>query len=467
MRTVLSSLALAALLVAPRIAAAQATVTVAPAEATAPVPPRFLGLSFETSAILPQPDGRYPFFTADNAGLAKLFHNLGVGNLRIGGNTADTPTVPIPAEKDIDNLFAFARRADVRVLYTLRMRDGDPAPATGAAAYVWGRYGARIDCLAIGNEPDVFEHHDFAAYTADMNRFLPAVEQAAPGAPLCGPGTTGGDPAWAAKYTDAFGRTPHLAYVTQHLYPGGNGKKIASIEAGRAQLLSPDIDDKYARYAEAFLPGIKAAGLKFRLEETNNFHHAGAEGVSNTFTATLWGLGYLNWWLNHGADGVNFHTGVTTAAGDALSTCWYAVFWQQDGRPVIQPLAYALKAFSLTAHGRVLPVHLTGAAASLQAFATLDDGGAVWLTLINRAHGPDAAAMPVTIGLPQGYARAQALDLRAEDDDIGATSGIRLGGAAIDADGGWDGRWRPLRTGPGQLIVKVPQASAMIVKMTR
>ena len=157
----------AALIFSPGLACAAApapaTVSLVPAEAARPVPPRFLGLSFETSALLPQPDGRYAFFAPDNAVLARLFQSLGVGNLRIGGNSADTPGVPIPADKDIDALFAFARLADVRVLYTVRMRDGDLAPAENAARYVWSRYGGQIDCLAIGNEPDVFEHHDFDA----------------------------------------------------------------------------------------------------------------------------------------------------------------------------------------------------------------------------------------------------------------------------------------------------------------
>src|SRR6185312_875223 len=172
MRTRLARLVLtAALALPPGLAAAAvpitAKVSLVPAEATAPGPPRFLGLSFETSALLPQPDGRYAFFTPDNAVLARLFKSLGVTSLRIGGNSADTPSVPIPADKDIDALFAFARLADVRVLYTVRMRDGDPAPAVDASRYVWRHYGAQIDCLAIGNEPDVFEHHDFGAYKKD------------------------------------------------------------------------------------------------------------------------------------------------------------------------------------------------------------------------------------------------------------------------------------------------------------
>src|SRR5689334_6615262 len=75
--------------------AADIPVRVDPQEATAEVPPHFLGLSFETSSLLPQPDGHYAFFTGQNAGLSKLLTGLGVTSLRIGGNTADTPTVPV------------------------------------------------------------------------------------------------------------------------------------------------------------------------------------------------------------------------------------------------------------------------------------------------------------------------------------------------------------------------------------
>jgi hypothetical protein len=63
---------------------------------TTQIPSNFLGLSFETLSLLPHNDGTPAYFTPDNHALIQLFHTLGIHSLRIGGNTADTPSIPIP-----------------------------------------------------------------------------------------------------------------------------------------------------------------------------------------------------------------------------------------------------------------------------------------------------------------------------------------------------------------------------------
>jgi hypothetical protein len=448
-------------------ASSKVELTVNPAEAGRQIPPDFLGLSFETMAILKDKDGHYTYFTPQNASLARLFGSLGVKSLRIGGNTADTPTVPLPTHEDIDSLYDFAKMANVRVMYTLRMRSGDVDVATEPAQYVMGHYGALTDCLAVGNEPDVFEHHDFSKYSADMKRFLPAVMKVAPEAKICGPGSTGGDPTWAAKYAAEFGSMPQLKWVTQHAYPGKNGKKIESVESARALLLNSSIDEGYAKSADAFMPQVKVAGAKFRMEETNSFYNAGAKDVSNTFAATLWGLGYLHWWLERGADGLNFHTGLTTAAGDQQSPCWYAVFWAKPEATTILPLAYAMKAFSIAAQGKVLPVHAAAASPEVEQHGAVRDDGTIMLTLVNRSFGSGAKDDSVEIALPKGYSRAETLELRAPKGDIGAMDGVTLGGSAIGPEGEWSGEWKAAKTSNGKAAVELPAASAVMVRLTR
>lgn len=442
-------------------------ITVNPAAAKREIPQDFLGLSFETMAILKGKDDRYPYFTPQNVALSRLFRSLGVKSLRIGGNTADTPTIPLPTHEDIDSLYGFARLAKVRVMYTLRMRSGDVSVATEPASYVMGHYGELTDCLAIGNEPDVFEHHDYAKYSTDMHRFLPEVMKVAPEAKICGPGTTGGDPTWAGKYADEFGTMPQLKWVTQHSYPGKSGKKIASVDSARALLLSPDIDKSYEKYASGFMPQVKTAGAKFRMEETNSFFSAGAKDVSNTFASTLWGLGYLHWWLHRGADGLNFHTGLTTAAGDQQSPCWYAIFWAKPEGTTILPMAYAMKAFTLAAHGRELPVHVEDGIPEIEEYASVGNDGVVMLTLVNRSFGDGAKESSIVVPLPKGYTRAETLDLRAPKDDIGATDGITLGGSAIGPEGEWNGQWNVAKVEDGKAYVTLPATSATLVRLMR
>ena len=81
----------------------------------AAIPDDFIGLSFEMESVLPDSDGRY-FFSPTNKTLTALFKTLGVKSLRVGGNTADRPTVKVPRTADADSLFTFAKEADVKVI---------------------------------------------------------------------------------------------------------------------------------------------------------------------------------------------------------------------------------------------------------------------------------------------------------------------------------------------------------------
>jgi hypothetical protein len=136
---------------------AQSSVTVAidAKAASTGISPLFSGLSFETQMALPNADGQY-YFRPSNKPLVTLFRTLGIKNLRVGGNTADRDTVNIPNDADLDSLFAFAEAAGVKVIYTLRLNNGDPKQAGQIARYIMQHYKSDLVCLAIGNEPNVF-----------------------------------------------------------------------------------------------------------------------------------------------------------------------------------------------------------------------------------------------------------------------------------------------------------------------
>src|SRR3982751_3423788 len=83
---------------------------------------RFLGLSYESKLLRPDEKGRH-YFSPDNKPLIQMFKTLNVRSLRVGGNTADNPAVPFPSHEDIDLLYAFAKAADAKVIFTLRLRE--------------------------------------------------------------------------------------------------------------------------------------------------------------------------------------------------------------------------------------------------------------------------------------------------------------------------------------------------------
>ena len=63
-------------------------------------------------------------FSPANDSLVTLFRNLGLGSLRVGGGSVDQ-LIPAGTGSDgftgIDNLFAFAAAAGVKVIYTFRL----------------------------------------------------------------------------------------------------------------------------------------------------------------------------------------------------------------------------------------------------------------------------------------------------------------------------------------------------------
>jgi len=90
------------------------------------------------------------------------------------------------------------------------------------------------------------------------------------------------------------------------------------------------------------------------------------------------------------------------------------------------------------------------------------------VTLINKEHGPNSrGAASVTLNVT-GFSPAQAatMVLTAPDGNVGATTGVTLGGEIITNDRPWHGQWTPLTPTQGRYVVLVPAASAAVVKLT-
>ena len=145
------------------------------------IPATFTGLSFETKLMYADDQGRR-YFRPDNTALIAMFKTLGIRSLRIGGNTADKTDLPMPSDADIDSLFQFAKAANVKVLYTLRLK-GNPEPteAAKAAKYIWSKYTDNVECFAIGNEPNVYVKTT-PEYIALMQKYMDAIDS-----PDCAP----------------------------------------------------------------------------------------------------------------------------------------------------------------------------------------------------------------------------------------------------------------------------------------
>ncbi len=456
MKMIILAVGAAGLLACAALAQSPVTLTVATESRGYAVPWDFGGVSIFTRAQRPNHRGiSGNLFSGSNTQLITLFKNSGIHHLRLGATASSEATTNLePA--DIDSLFAFARAANIRVIYSLHQRDG-----AATAKYVWDHYRPYLDCFALDNEPDgrVLKEPktNLEQYLANWRDFVRGVTNAAPGATFAGPDASGR--ALVRPFVKGVGGSG-LALVTQHTYVGGNPLK-RGISAPQAieNMLSRDwVTNNYPQLYNSVLRPVAKAGLPFRLTELNDHVH-GVTNVSNGFVSALWALDVMHWWAARGAAGVNFQ-----------NTQWlYTDTFHPDaaGAWQIYPKAYALKAFELGGQGRVEPVTIGNAQdLNLTAYA-IGTATNLCVTIINKEHGAGARDAAVTI-VANGFspASATAMFLTAPNGDVGATSGVTLGGATITNNAPWRGQWTVLTASPsGPCKLRVPAASAAVVKI--
>lgn len=487
-------------------AASAVAVTVGSPTGGVAIPSDFVGLSFETSNLNPETDGQY-IFTRENRPLVTLFRNIGIKSLRIGGGTAEPkaladrgkPKYRVPGPAEIDRLFAFARSANLKVIYTLRLLNGDKAQDAAIAQYIAGHYRDLLDSFSIGNEPDWHAYHSYPGHRQDpaifetvpgepgsaypsylrqWRAFAAAVLQAVPDARFSGPDTGSNWPVAGGRDTTFRGRSwtenfaadeqgsGHVAAILAHDYVGQGAHGVSVPDAIHAMLSRRWVTVNYPALYDRVLRPVQALGFPYRLTECNDYT-AGVPGASNAFAAALWALDYLHWHAAHGAAGLNFH-----------NKRWIytdTVYHDAAGLYRINPKAYGLRAFSVGGHGRVAPTTLTNNdGINLTAYAVID-GADTFVTLINKEHDAGARDAVVTITLPAGATHARTMALLAPGNDPRARAGVTLGGAAIASDRPWEGRWNPLpaTTSSGERApagverrwtVTVPHTSALIVE---
>ena len=437
-----------------------------------------LGLSYETSAILPDAKGDY-YFHPDNKSLVTLFKTLGIRCLRIGGNSVDAPVIPLPEEKDVGIFFEFAKKIGVKVIYSIRLQEGDPQYAARIARLIRGCHEGTLQYFSIGNEPAYYK--DYNVYSEKWCAIRDAILGEFPGALFCGPDQNP-SPELCRKMIRDFGTdSGRLAMITQHSYPFGcsyinPGEKDVSeliprdAADSRENMLSPNVWNIYEEIREKISGGIEGYNIPYRLTEVNSYWFSGLKGASNRHASALWGIDYMHWWISHGAHGLNFHTGDTTGGAITLP-CQYAVFVSSAGGYEVRPLGYAMKLFDFGGHGQYLPVNVSSSPErGLVAYATLENKNSVAVTLINKAHGKGAVNTDVQIRLDAqpGISEARVIFLTAPGGDIAAESGLTLGGASIQEDGSWYGQWTSLSVAgrdSSVITVSMPPASAAVVKM--
>ena len=392
----------------------------------------FIGLSYETKALWwgeLRPDPSY----------VALLRALGPGNLRIGGNQVefgiwsedgkpqmvDQRDYPIgPA--DARYLAAIAEGAGWSVTSGIALGHGEPHRSAAEAAGWQQALGPRLAGIEIGNEPDTLfrkarpANYSYADYAREWREYAAVIDaEKRVSAPYAGPAAAHDTYGWTIPFATEFrGR---IATLSHHYYHGSAGENPTI-----AQLLARDAT--FPQRLADMIAAANAAGVPFRLSETNSIGRGGTAGVSDSFASTLWGIRHMAQLLELGAVGVNFHGG-----GPANYT---AIHWDATTRAyTARPLYYALQAVAAMLPGRVYPCGATGegpqaSAAEIDTVAIGRDDGVLAILVANA--GTTARMLTLDAGRAVRTVSVRRIAAPALD----ATTGVRFGGPETVAPSG-------------------------------
>jgi hypothetical protein len=407
------------------------------------VPARFLGLSFELSAL------RQLAQYADSGDVVALLRSLGPGVLRFGGVSADTRTAwtdratPRPGwasgtveAGDLRRLGRLAARSDWHVLLTIGLGHYDPRAAAREAKAAKAALGPWLLGIELGNEPDAYAQHglrsaswSFSRYSGEVVAYRHAIARAAPGIALAGPDVSG------SRVFESWGpgeaRRLHPALLTGHHYPLGCHEVPAPTVP---RLLSPSIRRLESLSLKRYLSVSRASAIPFRMDETNSVSCGGRTGISDTFASALWALDYIARAMAAGVAGMNFHGNPANCRGYS-PLCAETPERLASGALSAQPEWYALLlARALIGGQPVRSVVRYSERANIDLTTFLAPDGALRVVIVDD-DPPGSRAALVSVHVGRGFAAGRMLSLTAPSP--AAHTGVELGGRPADDGGSW------------------------------
>ena len=425
------------------------TIAIDPLAPGAPVPQRFLGLSFEVAALGQLGQDAY------RGDLVRLLRSLGPGILRFGGITADENVAwtdaytPRPAwasstigPAQMSALGVLARRSGWQVLLTVGLAHYEPASAAREVAAAHGALGPYLAAVEIGNEPDAYGNHGFRelpwlaqGYQEQVSDYREAIEALTPGVPIAGPDVSGSGAFGEWGDEEALAQKPVM--LTGHHYPLGCAQTPApSIET----LLSAAVRGAAANSLSTYLKVAGLYGIPMRIDETNTVSCGGVEGISDTFASALWATGYITQAMAAGAAGVNLQGNPTNCAG-YTPLCAPDPAAATEGALSAEPEWYALLLTKSLIGERPLPTTISAVGSpNLVAAAFSGPRRSLKFALADDeppGTAPLALRLEVGPGIPWGAQVDTAQVQRLTAPAASATGGVQLAGSGVASDGSW------------------------------
>jgi hypothetical protein len=492
--TAVGMLAVAASVAASVAAAKPPVVKRTIGSAGAPVPRSFAGFSIE----YPSTTDYFGAPGKPNEAFIQLLRTLGEGGagtptIRLGGNSGDASwwnpdgrARPPGVDTDLtpawlSTLRPLSDRVGARFVLGGNFAIAD---STDAVSYLGAAVGAlpkgAIEAFEIGNEADLYDRaatfhvgnltltrpqrrpagYGVPQYLAELDRYIAALNAArTPDWPALAVGGFARH-AWQVEAPTVLAHVGTAAHFFQsHGYPLNRCR--ASRVPGdrwRKALLGPTGTLPVAR-AGRLVRAVRARGVSVRVSEINSATCGGAQGVSDSFAAALWGADVLFGMAEAGVVGVNFHS---------WSGAWFSPVSFTAGPSgavaTVRPLLYGMLLFD-----RAVPngAHLLRVAQrradTVKVWATRDVSGTVRVAVINK--DPRRGKI-VSVKLPRGLGRG-ALE-RLVAPTLGARSGVTFAGQSFERgtfDGHLHGPVRRTRVRPRGRVYKLrlPAASAALL----
>jgi hypothetical protein len=455
----------------------------------APVPRSFAGFSIEYPSTLDY------FGTPGkpHEAFIQLLRTLGEGGtgaptIRLGGNSGDASWwnpdgAARPAGVDTDltpawlsTLQPLSERAGARFVLGGNFAIADPA---NAVKYLQAAVGAlpkgAIEAFEIGNEADLYDRaatfhvgnltltrpqrrpvgYGVPQYLAELDRYVAALNAARtpewPGLAVGGFARH----AWQVEAPAVLAHVGTAAHFFQsHGYPLNRCRAIrVPGDRWRKALLGPTGTLPVAR-AGRLVRSVRSRGVSVRVSEINSATCGGAQGVSDSFAAALWGADVLFGMAEAGVVGVNLHS---------WSGAWYSPvsFSPQAAGSVatVRPLLYGMLLFdrAVPNGARLLRV-AQRRADTVKVWATRDRTRTVRVAVINK---DPRRAKVVSLKLPRGL-HAGTLE-RLIAPTLASRSGVTFAGQSFERgpfDGRLHGAVRRTRVKPRGRVYRLRLAAA-------
>ncbi|HLV97563.1 MAG TPA: glycosyl hydrolase family 79 C-terminal domain-containing protein [Ktedonobacterales bacterium] len=420
------------------------------------LPTGFMGLSIELDELcnVVQLDAQ------NSTTYEQLYHNLGIGTLRIGGNTADfsqwepdgqascDPNGPIITKALVDTFFAFVARIHWRVVWGLNLLAGEPGMAASEAAYVAASGGDNLMGFTIGNEPDLYVKNGYrptswtsADFYAEWSEERDAILALVPSAEFIGPEVCCGT-SLLPTFAQAERTDPALIGLSHHYYLSTTAPPIID------SLLDPAVMQQFATSAANWISLAKTAHVPLDITESNSFSNGGKPGVSNTLAAVLWLSDYLLEAASLGVGQADLHNGPGNT---------YDVI-DDNGAPTV--LYYALLlVHTMINHARLLISSLQ-TKLNLTAYASADSSGAMRVVLINKEKAVNAS---IKMNIGQPYQSATSFQLTGPG--LAATTQVTLGTRTVSTQGTWTPSQTPLTVQGQTVTMTIPASSAVCITL--